>query len=559
MTVADNSITRQKFSFERKIVAIHVGVALFALFLGTLYGPLQALEQMGINLYFLAPWTQTYYQGLTLHGVLNALVWTTWFITGFLTFVTVRGLDRNLRFKWLSTAGLVTMALGLVVAAIPLLLDMATVMYTFYPPMMAHPAFYIGVTVMVVGSWIVGFSNYFTLAAWYKENPGKRAPLNALAASLTMAMWQIATIGVAIEELFMLIPWSLGLLQGIDPQLARNFFWFTGHPLVYFWLLPAYLAWYTMLPKQAGGKLFSDPMARLAFFMFLALSVPLGFHHQYTDPGIAAGWKYLHAILTYAVFFPSLLTAFNLYASLNLAGKARGGSGMFSWILKLPWNDPSVAAQLFAAILFIFGGIGGLINASYNMNLVVHNTAWVPGHFHLTVGSAVTLTFIGILYWLLPHLTGRKLISDKMALAQAWTWFIGMIVFSRGMHLLGLLGAPRRTMLGAAIKAEVYFNPDWRVPLLFVGIGGVILLISYLLLYGVVLGTVFAGKKLPVAEIPDMPIAESMMAVESGPMWLSRWKPWLAVTVALILLAYVPVMFEAIRTAESTSIGFPQW
>jgi cytochrome c oxidase subunit 1 len=193
------------------------------------------------------------------------------------------------------------------------------------------------------------------------------------------------------------------------------------------------------------------------------------------------------------------------------------------------------------------------------MNLVIHNTAWVPGHFHLTVGSAVTLTFIGILYWLLPHLSGRKLWNDKVALAQAWAWFIGMAVFSRGMHLAGLLGAPRRTMLGAAIKADVFFNSDWRVPLLFVGVGGVILFVSFILLYVTVLGTIFAGQKLPEAEIPDMPVAEAISRPEAGPMWLSQWKPWLAVTVALIVVAYGPILYEAVRTAEATSPGFVVW
>lgn len=557
MTVATSA--KPKFAFEKRITLIHLGVAFFALFLGSLYGPLQALEQMGVDLYFLVPWTQTYYQGLTLHGVLNALVFTTWFITGFLTYATARSLDRPMRYQWLSNLGLILMALGLVVAAIPLLLDMATVLYTFYPPLQANPAFYIGVTVMVVGSWVVGFSMYFTLVGWYRDNPGKRAPFIALAAVITMALWQIATLGVAVEELLMLIPWSLGLIQGVDPQLARTFFWFTGHPLVYFWLLPAYLSWYAMAPKLAGGKLFSDPMARLAFFLFLALSVPLGFHHQYVDPGIAAGWKYLHAVLTYAVFVPSLLTAFNVFASLNIAGKANGGSGTFGWILKLPWGKPELTSQLLAMILFIFGGIGGLINASYNMNIVIHNTAWVPGHFHLTVGSAVTLTFMGTMYWLLPHLTGRKLWNTQVALAQAWTWFIGMVIFSRGLHLVGLQGAPRRTMLGAAIKAEVFFNPDWRVPLIFVGIGGVILFISVLLLYTNLIATPFFGKKLAEDEVPEMPEAEAMVAPEAGPMWLSQWKPWFAATALLIVLAYGPILYELIRTAEATSPGFKPW
>jgi len=547
---------RSKFTGERKITAIHIAVAFLALFIGSIFGPMQALEHAKINLYpLIEPLIKTYYQGLTLHGVLNALVWTTWFITGLLTYTTVRSLNRNLRFPWISYLGLILMAVGLVMAAIPLLLNLATVLYTFYAPMQANPFFYIGVTTMVVGSWVVGYSLYATLWAWYKENQGVRVPLIALMSVITMVMWQIATIGVAVEQLTMLIPWSLGLIEGVDPQLTRSYFWFTGHPLVYFWLLPAYISWYAMLPKQVGGKLFSDPLARLAFWLFLALSVPLGFHHQYADPGIAPGWKFLHAVLTYAVFIPSLMTAFNLFASLNVGGKARGGKGFLRWIPKLPWGDPSVSAQLLSAILFLFGGTGGLINASFSVNLIIHNTAWVPGHFHLTVGSAATLTFIGIAYWLLPHLTGRKLFNRKVAVAQTWAWFIGMAIFSRGLHLMGLEGAPRRTMLGAA----PYIPAEWNAPLLFVAIGGLILFVSGVLLLINVVGTVFVAKKLPKAEIPDMPVAEALSGPEAGPAWLSQWKPWLAVTVALILIAYGPVLMEAIRTAEYTSPGFKLW
>ena len=74
-----------------------------------------------------------------------------------------------------------------------------------------------------------------------------------------------------------------------DPLLARTLFWFTGHPIVYFWLLPAYISWYMLVPRQAGGKLFSDPMARASFILFLILSAPPGLHHQVTDPGIHEG------------------------------------------------------------------------------------------------------------------------------------------------------------------------------------------------------------------------------------------------------------------------------
>jgi len=550
-----DTMKEETFRLENKLTAWHVGVALVALFLGTWFGPLQAFEHAGINLYkVLAPGIQSYYQGLTLHAVLNALVWTTFFITGFFTFAIPRSLNRSLRYPRVNILGLVLMVVGLVMAAIPLLLNQATVLYTFYPPLKASPVYYIGLTLVVVGSWVVGYGFYFTYGAWRKENPGVRTPFIAFASILTMVMWQIATLGVAAEILGMLIPWSLGLLKGTDPQLARTFFWFTGHPLVYFWLLPAYVSWYGMLPKQAGGKLFSDSLARLAFWLFLLLSVPLGFHHQYVDPGVPAGWKFLHAVLTYSVFFPSLLTAFTVVASLEIGARARGGKGLLGWVLKLPWNDPSYAAQNLAMILFAFGGISGITNASYNINLVIHNTIWVPGHLHLTVGTGVTLSFMGISYWLLPKLTGKELWNRKVALAQAWLWFVGIILMSNGMHLLGLhFGVPRRTPLGMA----AYTQPAWRPFQIEMGVGGLLLFISFLFYFANVVGTVFASR--PLKEPVEMPVAEALSDPQLTPEWLDRWRPWLVGTAVLILIAYGPILFELIRTAQLTSPGFKVW
>ncbi len=545
----------ETFAYENKLTAWHVGIALVALFIGTWFGPLQALEHAGIDLYKqLAPGIKSYYQGLSLHAVLNALVWTTFFITGFLTFATVHSLKRRLRYPRLNALGLILMIVGLVMAAIPLLLNAATVLYTFYPPLKANPFFYIGLTLVVVGSWVVGYGLYFTYYAWRKENPGVRTPFIAFAAILTMVMWQIATLGVAVEMLWMLIPWSLGLLKGVDPELARTFFWFTGHPLVYFWLLPAYISWYGMVPKQAGGKLFSDSLARLAFWLFLLLSTPVGFHHQFVDPGVPPGWKYLHAALTYSVFFPSMLTAFTVVASLEIGGRARGGKGLLGWIPKLPWDDPSFTAQALAMVLFAFGGISGLTNASYNLNLVIHNTTWVPGHLHLTVGTGVTLSFIGITYWLLPKLTGKELWNRKVALAQAWLWFIGMAIFSNGMHILGLhFGAPRRTMLGIS----PYVQPEWKPFLFEAAFGAVLLFVSYLLYFVNVVGTVFASRKL--TEPIEMPVAEALHDPQLTPAWLDRWRPWLAGAVVLILIGYGPILFELISTAQFTSPGFRVW
>jgi cytochrome c oxidase subunit 1 len=311
-----------------------------------------------------------------------------------------------------------------------------------------------------------------------------------------------------------------------------------------------------MLPKQVGGKLFSDSMARLAFWMFLIVSVPVGFHHQFTDPGVPQTWKWIHAVLTYSVFFPSMITAFTVIASLEYGARRNGGTGLVGWIRKLPWQDPSVASQLLAAILFMFGGIGGLTNASYNLNLVIHNTTWVPGHFHLTVATAVTLSFMGITYWLVPHILDKQLFSPRTALVQAWTWFVGMIIFSNAMHVLGLLGAPRRSPLGDA----AYAPEEWNGHLLRVSIGGAILLVS-VLLYAYVMIRTATGKKVEPALVPQVPIAESIRHPQLTPVWLDRFKPWLIAAALLLVIAYGPQLVDQIFNMNLNAPGpdFVPW
>jgi len=541
----------------KRFIGWHLIVAIAALSIGSLFGPMQALEHGGMDLYpLLKPlMLGDYFKDLTLHGVLNALIWTTFFITGFLTLAVQHGLRRPLRYPKLNAVGFWMMVVGLVTAAVPIVLGFASVLYTFYPPLKAHWAFYLGLILVVVGSWVEGYGMYFTYGAWRKENPGVRTPLITMGSLVTMVMWQLATLGIATEILTMLLPWSLGLIEGTDPQLARTYFWFTGHPLVYFWLLPAYVSWYGMLPKQAGGKLFSDSLARLAFWLFLVLSVPLGFHHQFADPGVPQVWKSIHAILTYAVFFPSMMTAFTVIASLEYSGRQRGGKGLLGWIKALPWSNPSVAAQLLAGILFFFGGIGGITNASYNINLVIHNTTWVPGHFHLTVASASTLSFMGITYWLVPYLTGKKLWKPKLAVIQSWIWFTGMLIFSNAMHTLGLFGAPRRTPLGIA----PYVPDAWQGRLIQVAIGGGILFIGAYLYITIITATALGKQRAEANEQVEVPIAESLQDPARTPAWLDRWGPWLIATIVLILIAYGPQLIAQISNIDLNAPGGQPW
>ena len=98
----------------------------------------------------------------------------------------------------------------------------------------------------------------------------------------------------------------------------------------------------------------------------------------------------------------------------------------------------------FSFIMLGFGGAGGLINMSYQLDSTIHNTQWITGHFHLIFGGAIVIMYFVIAYDIWPHLTGRALDSFRLMRLQLWTWFVGMIVLTFPWHYVGILGMPRR-------------------------------------------------------------------------------------------------------------------
>jgi cytochrome c oxidase subunit 1 len=512
---------------------LYIGYA--ALTAGVFHGLANALSYAKIDIIGAFPGLRTYYQGLTAHGVANVLIFTFSFSNGFLPLMTARALSRPLdgRLIW---ASFVALLLGNILTVYAVVGNKASVLYTSYAPLQAHWTYYIGLALVVVSTWLALASMLIMLRRWRRENPGVRIPLLAYISVVSYLMWFLASLPIAVSFLGFLSPWSMGLTAKIDPLLTRTLFWFTGHAIVYAWLLPAYVSWYALIPRQVGGVLISDSYARVTFILFLLLSIPTGFHHQYTDPGISTTMKGIHAVLTFGVFFPSLITAFSVMASLEIGGRRAGGKGLLGWIRRLPWGDPSVTAQLMAMLVFILGGATGLVNASYTMNQVIHNTTWVPGHFHMTVGTAVALTLMGVAYWLIPYLTGRALYSRKLGLASTWFYAIGVLIFARGMISAGLEGMPRRIFRAQA----TYDNPAWDLGGMLTGIGGTLMFIGVMLFFLTVGLTVLMGRR---GEQPkDVPVSETLTA-PSTTGWersLDRLGLWFVAAVVLILIAYGP-------------------
>lgn len=538
---------------DAKLSMAHFYVAFAALAIGGLMGLLQVLVRSGK---FELPNGVGYYEILTAHGVLMALVLTTFFIMGFQHAAVSRtaGTYSNAA-RLTGWIGFWVMLAGTAMAAAMILTNKASVLYTFYAPLQAHWIFYLGLTFVVVGSWIDGIAQIMIYARWRRNNPGKPSPLLTFMAVINTIMWIVATLGVAATVLFQLLPWSLGLVPTVNVLVSRTLFWYFGHPLVYFWLLPAYMCWYAIIPKIIGGKIFSDSLARLSFILFLLFSIPVGFHHQLTEPGIDPAWKFIQVVLTFMVVIPSLMTAFSLFATFERTGRAKGATGLLGWIKVLPWNDARFTVPFIGMAAFIPAGAGGIVNASNQMDEVVHNTMWVTGHFHLTLATSVILTFFGISYWLVPHLTGRKLTKsmNKLALIQAWIWFIGMVFMSGAMHAEGLLGAPRRTAFttyGGAKQAA-----EWIPYQIAQAVGGSILFVGIILVIIIFVNLAFFAPK-GEEEFP-VGVPESMD--DKAPMVFENWKLWLGLTAVLILFAYTIPFIDIIQNAPPGVKGYKTW
>ncbi|MGP6157285.1 MAG: cbb3-type cytochrome c oxidase subunit I [Vulcanimicrobiaceae bacterium] len=536
---------------ENGLVLAHVYTSTAALTLGAVFGLLQGFSRA--NFIVIPSWFD-YYRILTAHGVLMALVFTTFFITGLFTFATYRSIPRPERSVRLGWIGWSVMLLGTAMAAGEILAGNATVLYTFYAPLKADPIFYFGATFLIVGTWIVGWDLAENVIYFKRNNPAERIPLPAYGAIVTFVMWVIATLGV-VAEMLLVIPWSLGLTQGIDVELTRMLLWYFGHPLVYFWIMCAYLIWYNFLPTTYNGKNFSDSLTRLAFLMLLLLSTPVGLHHQFLEPGISAGWKWLHTFTTYGVALPSFMTAFAIFASFELAARKAGKKGFVQIVRWLPWGNPTFSGCALGMILFLFGGFGGIVNSSYSMDVLVHNTMWIVGHFHVTVGGPAALSFIAAAYTLVPACTGRKLFAPKLAVAQTWTWFIGMAMMSTGMHIAGLLGSPRRT------SDVTYFGAagaqSWHAEMVLAGIGGAILFISVLMFVIVAVGTRVLNRR--ADERVEFGFAEAMEGTMDTPAALDRIPTWATVAIVLAVLAYAGPIFELMSTPHFLAPGMRTW
>ena len=514
---------------NKRLILAHFWLAFAGFGVALLLGEWQMYIRSPLHAWLGNP--ELYYRSVTAHGTTMAYVLPTLVAMGFGYAITEAALKRPLIGRRWAWAGFGLVLAGTITAVIPVSLGLASVLYTFYPPMVGNPFYYIGIVMVVVGSWIWVALMAVNLHAWKRDNQGAPVPLAMYANVAGSLLWAWTAVGAAIELLFQIIPAALGLTTTIDAGLARVFFSWTLHAIVYFWLMPAYIAYYTIIPRAIGGRLFSDPMARISFALFLVVAMPIGVHHLFADPQVGAGFKFLHSVFTALVALPTLLTVFTICASVEIAGRLRGGKGALGWLKVLPWDNPLMLAVAFSFVMLGFGGAGGLINMSYQLDSSIHNTQWITGHFHLIFGGAIVIMYFAIAYDLWPHLTGRALTSFRLMRAQLWTWFVGMIVLTFPWHYVGILGMPRR------MAFYDYTDPalaGQAASVMLSVLGGAILVVSGILFLAVLI----RGHMAPRVDPGEYRFSVAVHQPISVPVALNGFGLWLSLMLGLTIINY---------------------
>jgi len=232
------------------------------------------------------------------------------------------------------------------------------------------------------------------------------------------------------------------------------------------------------------------------------------------------------------VAVPTLLTIFTICASLEIAGRLRGGRGLLGWIAALPWDRPFVLASAFSLLMLGLGGAGGLINMSYTLNSTIHNTQWVTGHFHLIYGGAIVIMYFAIAYELWPRLTGRPLAAPKLVRLQLLTWFLGMMLTTLPWHVVGVMGQPRRMAYFDFSDPALAPQAIW---VSLSAVGGFVLVFSALLLVVVLL----TSQRGPVAKrVSPLTFSVALRPPRSLPASLNGFRVWVLLVLALTVANY---------------------
>jgi cytochrome c oxidase subunit 1 len=384
---------------------------------------------------------QTYNQIFTMHGTGMIFLFTIPILVGGFGnyFVPLMIGARDVAFPRLNAFSFwITLGAGLVMSFAFLLGQRSDAAWTAYVPLstrqysptMGMDIWLIGLILAGIGSTL-GAVN-FLVTVYTMRAPGMtawRIPMFVWAMVTTAGMVLLAT-PVLTAALFMLVSdrnFNTQFFIQNNARLWQHMFWFYSHPAVYIMVLPAMGIISEVLPVFSRKPLFGLKAVVISTILIGLLGFSTWVHHMFVsgvDP---------------------VVTRFFMFTTLVIAVPT--GVKMFNWIFTMWGGSLSFKTPLLMSIgflaTFLIGGITGVIQGAIPVDQYLHNSYWVVAHFHYVLfGGSVFGIFAGLYYWS-PKITGRML-DDRLGKLQFWLMFIGFNVTFFPMHILGLLGMPRR-------------------------------------------------------------------------------------------------------------------
>ena len=457
-----------------------------------------------------------FYLALTAHGLDVLLVWCIFFEIAILYFASSILLGTRLAAPKVAWVAYWLMLGGALMTNVAVLRGDSSVMFTSYVPMKAAPDFYLGIILFAVGALLACFVFFGTLVIAKQDKTYEGSvPLVTFGATVA-AIIAVFTIAAGAIILIPTLLWSVGYVGHIDTVMYKIVWWAMGHSSQQVNVAAHISVWYALAAILFGAKPLSEKVSRTAFLLYILFLQLASAHHLLVEPGLSSEYKIFNT--SYAIYLAvlaSMIHGLTVPGAVEAAQRKKGYThGLFEWLRKAPWGNPAFSGFALSLVMFGFlGGISGVMMGTEQLNLIIHNTIYVPGHFHGTVVVGTTLAFMALAYWLVPVLWQKELVLPGLAKWQPYLFGIGMGLASVFMMGAGTLGVPRRhwdinfadAVMGYDFPGAAYLMMGLNgVAALIGGLGGLIFILN-------MVGTILWGKPKTAAA----PQAEPTVAPEA--------------------------------------------
>jgi cytochrome c oxidase subunit 1 len=480
------------------LIRANAVAAVVFLAVGGLFGLLVALTRWPAVHLLPADW---FYLALTAHGLDVLLVWIIFFEMGVLYFASAILLNSRLAAPWLGWVQFGLMLVGAAITNVAVLQGRSSVMFTSYVPMKAEPIFYLGLILFAVGALMGCVVFFATLSVARAERTYVGSIPLVTFGALTAAIIAVFTILSGAAILVPTLLWSMDIIKNLDPLLYKTVWWAMGHSSQQINVAVHVSIWYAIAAMVFGARPLSEKVSRMAFLMYILFLQIASAHHLLVEPGISSEWKIFNtSYAMYLAVLGSMVHGLTVPGAIEAAQRAKGYTkGLFEWLRKAPWGNPAFSGMFMSLVMFGFlGGISGVVMGTEQINMIMHNTLYVPGHFHGTVVAGTTLAFMALTYLLVPLIFRRELVLKPWAKAQPYLFGIGVAGISVFMMGAGTLGVARRHWDITFADAPLPFDYP-GVAYLMMGLNGlsaILAAVGGLVYVVVVVGSILFGKRI---------------------------------------------------------------